>query len=172
MGSIPDTYKTPHGLTPELRHLVLTSRSLALGTTNPDGSPHLTLVLFGIVDDDRLFIPTPHSTRKIKNLRERPIATGLITVDAGWVSCTGTVRIVEGDEAQSINASVRDRLLTESGHATLGRFLKAHEDTTIEITPTKWLSWLFDPIDDWFESEGIDPDAFPGPSMKDLSTQD
>jgi hypothetical protein len=128
-------------------------------------------VLFSLDDDDRMYIPTPHSTRKIKNLRERPVATALAAVDGGWVSCTGTVRIVEGDEAQTINASVRDRLLTEAGHATLGKFLAAHEDTTIEITPRKWLSWIFDPIDVWFKENGIDLDAHPGPSMKNLKPQ-
>ena len=168
MAQIPPTYRTPHGLTPELRRLLLEQSSVTLATTNPDGSPQLTLVLFSLGDDDHMYIPTPHSTRKIKNLRERPVATALGTVDGGWVSCTGPVRIVDGDEAHEINASVRDRLLTEAGHATLGKFLAAHEDTTIEITPTKWLSWIFDPIDDWFEREGIDLAAQPGPSMKTL----
>ncbi len=172
MARIPETYRTPSGLTDELRRAVLTQSSVTLGTTNPDGSPHLTLVLFSLTDDNRMHVPTPHSTRKIKNLRERPTATALARIDSGWASCTGPVRIVEGSEAQDLNATVRERLFTESGLETMGKFLAAHEDTTIEITPTKWLSWVFDPINTWFEQQGIDPDAYPGPSMRDLTSHD
>lgn len=167
--SIPTTYKTPHGLGDDLRDLINQERSLVLGTINPDGSPHMTLVLFSLVDEDRVHIPTPHSTRKIKNIRDRPTVTALWTIGDGWVSCTGTAAVVEGDEAEANNAAVRDRLLTESGQQTMGKFLAAHEDTTIEITPTKWLSWQFEPILGWFDEQGIDLADFPGPSMKDLS---
>jgi len=167
--SIPDTYRTPHGLRDDLRELIERASSLVLGTINPDGSPHLTLVLFSLLADATVHIPTPHSTRKIKNIRERPEVTVLWTVGDGWVSCTGIAKVIGGDEAQAHNAAVRDRLLTDSGHATLGKFLAAHEDTTIEITPTKWLSWQFEPILGWFEEHGIDLEQHPGPSMKDLS---
>ncbi|MCB1247209.1 MAG: pyridoxamine 5'-phosphate oxidase family protein [Acidimicrobiia bacterium] len=165
---IPPTYRTPHGLSDQLRTLIVGERSLVLGTINPDGSPHLTMVLFSLVDGDKVHIPTPHSTRKIKNIQDRPTVTALWTAGDGWVSCTGTATVVEGPNAQHHNAAVRDRLLTESGHATLGRFLAAHEDTTIEITPTTWLSWQFEPIVSWFDENGIDLDEHPGPSMKDL----
>ncbi len=172
MASIPETYQTPHGFTDELRKAVLQKSSVTLGTTNPDGSPHLTLVLFSLSDDNRMYIPTPSTTRKIKNVRVNPVVTALAAIDGGWASCTGPARIIEGEEAQKHNASVRDRLFTPSGLETMGKFLAAHEDTTIEITPTKWLSWVFDPINTWFAEQGINPDAYPGPSMKDLTQSD
>jgi ketosteroid isomerase-like protein len=53
-------------------------------------------------------------------------------------------------------------LFAETGLATMARFLAAHEDTTIEITPTQWLSWTMDPISPWFEDNGINLDDFEG----------
>lgn len=154
--TIPGPYKTPHDLTDRLRIEVSEQARLVLGTVNPDGSPHLTLVLFSIDGDDCLYLPTPHSTRKIKNVRDRPSVTALITVKSGWVSCYGEATVVEGEEAVRINQGVRERLLTEAGMATMGRFLAAHEDTTIKITPSKWLSWSHDVIDPWMEANDLD----------------
>jgi hypothetical protein len=154
--TIPETYQTPHGLTKELRTEVLEHARLVLGTVNPDGSPHMTVVLFSMDSDDHMFLPTPRSTRKIKNVRERPSVTALISVDSGWVSCYGNATVIEDQEAERINQGVRERLLTELGMATMGRFLAAHEDTTIKVTPTKWLSWSHDVIGPWMEAHNID----------------
>lgn len=154
--AIPSTYRTPHGLTGALRSEVGEEARLVLGTINPDGTPHMTLVLFSMADRDCLFLPTPRSTRKIKNVREDPHVTALISVRSGWVSCYGTASVIEGAEAEQINRGVRERLLTASGLATMGKFLAAHEDVTIKIDPHKWLSWSHEVIDPWMDSHGID----------------
>lgn len=172
MTSIPGGYQTPHGLSDDIRQLVTEQSSVTLGTINPDGSPHMTLLLFSLDDNNRLHLPTPRSTRKVRNILERPIVTALVTIDGGWASCTGPARIVEGDEAADYNLGVRERLFTESGLATMGRFLEAHENTTIEITPTKWLSWTMDPILPWFDDNDINLDDFAGAWMKDLAPDD
>ena len=172
MSSIPNEYKTPLGLTSDIRQLVIEKSSVTLGTINPDGSPHMTLLLFSLDNDDRMHLPTPRTTRKVKNILERPTVTALVTIDGGWASCTGQARIVDGEDAADLNRSVRERLFTETGLATMGRFLAAHEDTTIEITPTKWLSWTMDPIFSWFEDNGINLDDFEGAWMKDLALND
>jgi uncharacterized pyridoxamine 5'-phosphate oxidase family protein len=170
MSSIPDTYRTPHGLTADLRRLLTSKSSVALGTINPDGSPHMTYLLFSLDDSDRMYLPTPRTTRKVKNIRERPEVTALVDLEPGWVSCSGHARIVEGSEAAELNHTVYDSILTEGGRATIGRFLEAHEDTTIEITPSKWLSWQMNPIFAWFEEHGIDP-GNPSGWMADRASQ-
>ena len=43
--------------------------------------------------------------------------------------------------AQQLSQSIRDHLLTDAGHATIGKLLDAREDTTIIINPERWLSW-------------------------------
>jgi hypothetical protein len=63
---------------------------------------------------------------------------------------------IEGQEAERINQSVRERLLTEAGVATMGQFLAAHEDMTIKVTPTRWLSWSHDVIGPWMDANNID----------------
>lgn len=172
MAPIPNQYKTPHGLSSDIRQFVLEKGSVTLGTINPDGSPHMTLLLFSLDDEDRMYLPTPRTTRKAKNILERPTVTALVTIDGGWASCTGQARVVYGDEAAALNLGVRKRLFTETGHASLGRFLEAHEDATIEITPTKWLSWTMDPIFAWFDDNEIDLDDHEGAWMKDLTRDD
>ncbi len=169
MSSIPNEYQTPHGLDADIRQLVLEKGSVTLGTINPDGSPHMTLLLFSLDEHDRLYLPTPRTTRKVKNILDRPTVTALVTIEGGWASCTGQARIVEGTEAADLNLGVRERLFTETGLATMGRFLETHEDATIEITPAKWLSWTIDPIFPWFDDNGIDLDDFEGAWMKDLT---
>lgn len=166
MSSIPDTYRTPQGLTDDLRRLLVRKSSVALGTINPDGSPHMTFLLFSLDESDRMYLPTPRTTRKVKNIRDRPEVTALVDLEPGWVSCTGHARIVEGAEAAQLNRRVYDQILTDAGQATIGRFLEAHEDATIEITPTKWLSWQMNRIFEWFAQHGIDP-GNPGEWMAD-----
>jgi uncharacterized pyridoxamine 5'-phosphate oxidase family protein len=170
MASILAEYQTPHGLSSDVRQLVLEKSSVTLGTINPDGSPRMTLLLFSLDDHDRLYLPTHRTTRKVRNIRDRSTVTALVTIDGGWVSCTGQARIVEGAAAAALNLGVRERLLTETGLATMGRFLESHADATIEITPSKWLSWTMDPIFPWFDENGVDLDDFEGGWMKDLAS--
>jgi uncharacterized pyridoxamine 5'-phosphate oxidase family protein len=168
MASIPHGYRTPHGLSDELRRLLMQEGTVALGTINPDGSPQMTVVLFSLDESDRMHIPTNRTTRKASNIIERPEVTALVDLGLGWVSCTGRARIIQGSEAADLNHRVYERLLTGSGLATIGRFLEAHEDSTIEITPTKWLSWQGIGMFGWFKEQGIDP-GNPSEWMRDLT---
>jgi hypothetical protein len=138
---IDPAYRTPQGLTDEMRGVLANQGNVILATVNDDGSPHLTEVLFLLDEQDRVQMPTPHNTRKLKNLQKRPLATAFFYDQPGWTSATGTVELWVGDEAAEANRRNRERLLTEGGHATIGRMLAAHEDTTIVLTPERWLSW-------------------------------
>ncbi len=138
---IHPVYRTPHGLTDEIRARLATQENAILATRNPDGGPHLTELLFLLDEDDRILLPTPHNTRKVNNVRARPIATVFFYDQPGWTSCTGTVTVLEGKEAAEADRRNRDRLLTEQGHKTIGLLLAEQEDTTIVVTPTRWLSW-------------------------------
>lgn len=161
--AIHKVYQTPSGLTDELRSSLRAEGNCILGTINDDGSPHLTELLYMLDDQDRPLLPTPHSTRKYRNLQARPIATFFVSFRhaSGWVSCTGPVDLVEGEEAQRLNQSIRDSMLTGAGHATIGKLLAAHEDTTIIINPTKWLSWDGSGLIDRIVELGGDVEAHP-----------
>ena len=130
MTEIPGPYRTPHGLDAALRQQLLARSNAVLATINPDGSPHLTELLFYLDDEDRILLPTPHTTKKVKNVLARPTVTVFVSVESGWASCTGTARVITGDEAARLNRLNRERVLTEAGMATMGLLLAAYEDTT------------------------------------------
>ncbi len=118
----------------------------------------------------RLQLPTPHATRKVRNIRARPTVTIFISIESGWVSATGPARIIEGDEAARLNQLNRERLLTDAGMKTMGLLLAAYEDNTIEVTPTRWLSWNDGHVLDAITALGGDIEAHPPSTWwKDLS---
>ena len=172
MIEIPGPYRTPHGLDAALRKQVLARSNAVLATINSDGSPHLTELLFYLDDQDRIQLPTPQTTKKVKNVLARPTVTVFISVEFGWASCTGTARIITGDQANRLNQLNRERLLTEAGMATMGRLLSAYEDTTIEVTPDRWISWNDDLVLDTIVSLGGDIETHPPSTWwKDLSPE-
>ena len=170
---IDPVYRTPQGLTPEMRDNILKQGNVILATISDDGSPHLTELLFDIDSQDRILMPTPHNTRKVKNLRQRPVATLFFYDQPGWTSCTGDVEIIDGEEAAALNRRNRDRLLTDAGHATMGLLLAKHEDLTLRVTPNKWLSWSGSNLISSIIELGGDVEANPPETwFKDLTAGD
>jgi hypothetical protein len=159
--AIHPTYRTPHGLTKEMREHLARQGNVVLATINEDGSPHLTELLFLLDEQERIQMPTPHNTRKYKNLQERPVASVFFYDQPGWISATGSVELWVGAEAAAANQRNRDRLLTESGHATIGRLLASEEDTTIVLTPSRWLSWNSSTVSAAVTELGGDIEAHP-----------
>lgn len=167
--SIHPVYRTPAGLTAEVRANLATQGNAILATISDDGAPHLTELLFLLDEKDRIQLPTPHNTRKLKNLRARPRATVFFYDQPGWTSATGPVEIWTGQRAREANRRNRERLLTEAGHETIGRLLAKHEDTTIVVMPEKWLSWRSDLINPAIRELGGDLDRHPPDTwFKDL----
>jgi Pyridoxamine 5'-phosphate oxidase len=128
----------------------------------------VTLLQFSLDESDRMYLPTPRTTRKVKNILDRPEVTALVDLGGGWVSCTGPARIIEGAEAADLDRRVYEHILTDAGMVTIGRYLEAAEDTTIEITPTKWLSWDMTRIFEWLNEQEIDP-GNPATWIKELT---
>ena len=172
MSEIPPVYRTPHGLDAGLRHQILARSNAVLATINPDGSPHLTELLFYLDEADRILLPTPNATKKVKNVLARPTATVFISVESGWASCTGVAEVITGEEAARLNQLNRERVLTEAGMATIGLLLAAYEDTTIEVTPERWFAWNDGPVLDTIVALGGDIEANPPSTWwKDLATE-
>ena len=171
--AIHPAYRTPSGLTPQIRAALSEQGNAILATIADDGSPHLTELLFFLDEEDRIQLPTPHNTRKLKNARARPVATVFFYDQPGWTSATGTVEIWSGDRARDANKRNRERLLTDAGHATIGRLLAEHEDSTIVVTPQKWLSWTGDQLTAEIERLGGDVTQHPPETwFKDLRATD
>lgn len=167
--AIHPVYRTPAGLTEEVRSHLAKQGNVILATINDDGSPHLTEVFFLLDEEDRVQMPTPHTTRKYKNLVKRPTATVFFYDQPGWTSATGSVELWSGEQAAEANRLNRERLLTPAGHETIGRLLEDNEDTTIVLTPTSWLSWTGAGMDEEIERLGGDVSAHPPDTwFKDL----
>jgi len=64
-------------------------------------------------------------------------------------------------DAAAANQRNRDRLLTDAGHATIGLLLASEEDTTIVLTPSKWLSWSSSTVAAAVSELGGDIEAHP-----------
>ncbi len=172
MSEIPPTYRTPHGLDSALRKEILAKSNAVLATINDDGSPHLTELLFYLDEDDRILLPTPESTRKVKNVIARPTVTVFISVASGWVSCTGAARLITGEEAARLNQLNRERVLTPAGMATMGLLLAAYEDSTIVVTPDRWISWNDSMVLDTIVGLGGDIETHPPDTWwTDLSSE-
>lgn len=170
--SIHPTYRTPHGLTDEMRRHLSREGNVILATLNDDGTPHLTELLFLLDDQDRVQMPTPHNTRKFKNLSKRPVATVFFYDQPGWISAAGSVELWTGERAAEANRANRERLLTEAGHQTIGLLLADQEDTTIVLTPDRWLSWTGDSLREAITELGGDIEAHPPATwFKDLKAE-
>ena len=88
----------------------------------------------------------------MKNVERRFSAS--VVVDARepgrerWVSASGSVEILRGGEAQSINARVRHRYLApEALDGPIEAALRASDDVTLRLTPTAWRSWTAPVVD-------------------------
>ena len=65
-----------------------------VGTTNPDGSPHVTVMWYLFEDDDIVF-NTARGRLKDRNLARDPRASFIVGDDYTFVRVDGRVRIVE-----------------------------------------------------------------------------
>jgi PPOX class probable F420-dependent enzyme len=134
-------------LTEELRAF-LGERRYAVLATHETGGIHLTPIWF-LFDDDRFFFASSSRSRKVVNVGRVPSAS--VVVDRRepgrerWVSASGPVELVRGEEAQAVNALIRRRYLTpEAVEGPIEADLAASDDVTLRLTPAKWRSWDVD----------------------------
>jgi PPOX class probable F420-dependent enzyme len=132
-------------LTDGLRAFLHERRYAVLATHDPGGGIHLTPIWF-LFEDDRFHFASSSGSRKVRNLGATPAAS--VVVDARepgrerWVSASGSVEIVRGDEAGGINARIRRRYLTpEALGGPIDATLATSDDVTLRLTPAGWRSW-------------------------------
>jgi PPOX class probable F420-dependent enzyme len=142
-------------LTDELRLVLAERRYAILGTHDPDAVIHLTPVWY-LFDNDRFYFESFSESRKIKNLRQNPSASVIVDVRTpgteSWACAVGTAEILGGEEAQTINAAIRHRYLTQDalGDPRIEPIFAAADDVTVRLTPSKWRSWAAKDLDQGF----------------------
>lgn len=112
-----------------------------IGTLNPDGSIHLAFVIF-LWENGKLYFETSSLTKKARNVTANPTASFAFESGDGFMAMAeGTARIIEGPEAHSINARLREKYLTDEAVDSVGAAWGEIDDVAIEITPVRWRSW-------------------------------
>ena len=125
-----------------------------LATLNQDGSIHLTPVWY-LFEDDRFFVSTASSSRKVRNILARPRASLLVDSrrnqgDELWVSSSGTAEIIRGERAGAIYPKILRRYVTKAGveDPRVGPVFAAAGEIIVGLTPHSWRSWEFKSLDD------------------------
>ena len=126
----------------------LGERRYAVLATQDDGAIHLTPIWF-LFEHDRFFFASSSRSRKVANVERVPSASVVVDRrDPGrerWVSASGPVELMRGDEAQVVNARIRRRYLTRGAlEGPIEADLAVSDDVTLRLTPAKWRSWGVD----------------------------
>ncbi|MGH2736634.1 MAG: pyridoxamine 5'-phosphate oxidase family protein [Actinomycetota bacterium] len=161
MTRIHPTYRTRRGLDESATALLAVGRYTVLGTENPDGSVHMTPVMY-LYDDGRLYIETSAATRKARNVLVRPRATILVQDDraegSAWVSGAGPAELLHGDDAHRLGRRIRGRYLTERGEEQMGSVMAIYDDVVLAVTPEIWMAWDTTAFYATLESHGLSLD--------------
>ena len=142
-------------------------RYATLATLNEDGSIHTTPVWY-LFENGNFYFGVPSFSRKARNVTVRPNATVLIEARKPgrerWVSASGRVEIITGDDSRAINAKILSRYLTEDAIADprIGPGFAAADDITLSLKPETWRSWSSNDVDQQFFGGllGSDPEKW------------
>jgi PPOX class probable F420-dependent enzyme len=133
-------------LTDELRGFLTERRYAVLATHDADDLTHLTPIWF-LFDDDRFYFESSSTSRKVQNVGRDSAASVVVDArDPGrerWVSASGPVEVLRGDEARGLNARIRSRYLTPEALADerIEPVFATADDVTLRLTPTAWRAW-------------------------------
>ena len=92
-------------------------------------------------------------TRKFRNATARPMASIVVDLRTPgierWVSGSGPVTVLRGDEARAVVASIQERYLTPAalGDPSIGPGFAAGDDVALCIEPAKWRAWAAADVD-------------------------
>jgi len=142
-------------LSNSLRGLLNGRYYATLATLNEDGSMYLTPVWY-LFENERLFVETASSSRKVSNVLARPQVSLMIDArklgSERWVCALGTAEIIRGDRAKALNAKIRQRYLTQAGleDPRIEPVFAAADDVTLGLTPNSWRSWDLQSVDEQF----------------------
>lgn len=142
-------------------------RYATLATLNEDGSIHTTPVWYAF-ESGSFYVGSPSFTRKARNASARPQATLLVEIrkpgSERWMSASGSVEILRGDESREVNARILRRYLTDDAMADprIGPGFAAVDDITICLKPESWRSGNSKDVDERFFGGllGSDPEKW------------
>ena len=99
-------------ITPEVRAFLSEVRFGVVGTTNPDGSPHITVMWYLYEDDDIVF-NTARGRLKDRNLTRDQRASFIVADRYKFVRVDGRVRVIE--DARTAQDDIRRMAIRYDG---------------------------------------------------------
>ena len=117
-----------------------------LGTTNADGSIHLTAVWY-LFEDGRLFVATSSKSRKARNVAAQPKASLMVDVrkpgSERGVTAAGRAELISGNPSREINRRIHTRYLSAAAMADpqIEPVFASFDDVTLRLTPESWFTW-------------------------------
>ncbi len=144
MASAQDVYRD-HPTAGEVESVLARRTSAAVGTLNPDGSVHLSYVIF-LHDQGRIWFETSSVTRKARNLSRDGRVSILVQGTAAtgrhlMTSIEGTARLLTGDEAAAAKRRLRAKYIKPEALDDIGRAWDRFDDVVVEVSPTRSRSW-------------------------------
>jgi PPOX class probable F420-dependent enzyme len=133
-------------LDPSFQQLLQRRFIATLGTTNADGSIHLTAVWY-LFEDGRLYVATSSKSRKARNVAAQPKASLMVDVrkpgaERG-VTAAGRAVVLSGSESREINRRIHTRYLSAAALADphIEPVFASFDDVTLRLTPESWVTW-------------------------------
>jgi PPOX class probable F420-dependent enzyme len=131
----------------EVAALVSAQRKLQLGTINPDGTPHLVTMFYGMVDDKIAFW-TYRSSQKIRNIERDPRITCLVETGVEYFELRGALiygtatLLTNQNDVRYVGAQVLRRMMDVEDDA-VAELVKATaaKRYAIVVEPDRVASW-------------------------------
>lgn len=145
--SSAENVKPPSLSSDEIDKILSMTLIANLATLGEDNSIHIVPMWFIRIGND-ICIPTSRHTRKYKNLRARPHASVMIDIsrsglDLKGVLISGSVQLVEGEEARKINCQIHSKYVSPAGLSdpNVASYLSKCDDVTVKIHMDHVVNW-------------------------------
>ncbi|MET7999547.1 TIGR03618 family F420-dependent PPOX class oxidoreductase [Nonomuraea glycinis] len=132
----------------ELMSYLLSCKSLQLATLNPDGSPHLATMWFGVLDDD-IVMWTQRTSVKARNMGHDPriaclVESGDAYASLKGVSITGRAEFVQDEEGLlRIGEAIISRNYSDADRPDYRQMALSGARVGIVVRAAHWASWDF-----------------------------
>jgi PPOX class probable F420-dependent enzyme len=132
----------------EVTALVGGQRKLQLGTINPDGTPHLVTMFYGMVDDKIAFW-TYRSSQKIRNIERDPRVTCLVETGVQYFELRGALiygtatMLTDQNDVRDVGAQVLRRMMEDVEDEAVAAFVEATATKryAVVVEPVRVASW-------------------------------
>ncbi len=133
----------------EVADFVRTQQSLQVATINRDGTPHLTTLWYGVLDEGQIVFETFTKSQKIKNLQRDPRIACLLEDGTSYetlrgVQINGTAEL--HDDPAEVKELAKAVVAKQSPDATPDQIdaaaeLMSAKRTAVVVEPTTLVSW-------------------------------